>query len=141
MNLNDAVEDNCKADFKNLDVILELSPKIQREYEGALWDALYIGVGNLTIETQKYRKGKVKVVTKVENSHEILEIYSEGDPLPEPRIIELNRQYQEGSQLTEKPKIHGSRIAAFFLAKVDGIISIGNYDLPPYTLRNVVVFD
>ena len=141
MNLNDAVEENWKSDLQELDVIMELSSEIRREYEGELWLALCMGVGNLTFETQKYRKGKVKVVTRVENSREIFEIYSEGKQLPDNLIRELNRYYQEGRQLTEKPKNHGSRIAAFHLAKANGTISIENCELASYTLKNLVVFE
>ena len=140
MNLNDAVSDNCKSDFANRGISMELSEDIRREYDDDLFHALYLGIGNLTFETQKYRKGKIKVVTKVETSKEILEIYSEGEPLTERVLTELNRNYQYGSQLIERPLIYGSRIAAFFLAKVGGKVSIENCDIQPYTVRNSVVF-
>jgi hypothetical protein len=142
MNLNDAVEGNCESDLNDFDVVMDLSAEVKREYDGDsdAWCDLYVGIGNLTLETAKYRQGKIRLVTRVEGTDEILEIYSGGQPLPPNKVLELNRHYQEGRRLLEKPTIGGSRIAAFYLSKVHGTISIENCDLAPYTLKNSVVF-
>lgn len=139
MNLNDAIEGNCN-DLNQFELFKELSPEIQKEYDGEQWDDLFIGIGNLTHETRQYRRGKVKVVTRVDGLTEILEILSTGGHLSEVLLRNLNQHYEAGRQMTEQPPFHGSRFAAFYLAQVGGVVSMENCDVEGYTLRNKVVF-
>lgn len=131
---------NAATDLLGRVITLDLSNEIVIPYRDQQWEDLYVGFGNLTMETAKYRGKEVKLVTRVESGNEIAEIFSSGDPLTETILRTLNRYYEEGRALTHKPTIHGSMIAAFRLAKVRGTVRIENCSNGIYTVKNTVVF-
>jgi hypothetical protein len=113
MNLNDAVQGNAH-DLKKCQILLELGDLV-RTYDEAASYPLYVGIGNLTFETSRYRNGRVKLVTRKENTSEIFEIFSEGPSLDAHILERLNSNYVLGVTLHQQPRIEGSKIAAYLL--------------------------
>lgn len=101
-----------------------------------------IGFRNLVSETFMYRQPPFKVRTKIsENGRPNIEILSSGPSIDQTIIDLLNNCYNEGKLLTEEPSRHGSKIAGWYLAKVDAKVIIENCNEPPYTAKNIILFD
>lgn len=132
------VESCCNVGFDNQEVELDLSPELSRDYSNT--PCFENGINNLIMETEEHRGKKIKIVTRRDGTAEILEILSSGDPLSKETLQLVNAKYQEGKNLSERPRYSGSKIAAFQLAQLGGKIFIENTELQPYTVRNYVRF-
>ena len=138
--LNDMLSGSIQRCLKGKRVVVELSPEIKEEYEYEDSNMLYVGIYNLVSETKDYRGNDIKLVTRVDEGKEIVELFSSGSPLPAHTVSYLNRCYERGRKLATCPTSQGSEIAAYHLSKCGAAVSIENTGEPIYTVKNKIIF-
>lgn len=103
---------------------------------------LCVGIGNLMDEhCQHGQAGDFLVRITADTRGEIVDILSGDRPLDDAILRLINEEYKEGRELAVEPRHNGTKIAAYYLGRLGGVVSIENCPHGGfYAVRNRVIF-